>query len=553
MNKTIIININGVVFHIEEDAYEILKNYMTEVKRHFYNSADSLEITTDIENRIAEMFTQLLTEGNRQVITDADVNQVIAQMGSVNDFEFSEEEQPAAGQPVFGAPISAKRKLFRDPDDHILGGVCAGLASYFDIDTVWVRLAFVLTIFAGGAGLLAYIVLWVVVPKALSRADRMSMRGQPLDLQGFKRNFEEEMGAVKGHLATLQDEARPLYHKTRSFAGAAAQHTGEFLGGAGRMIAKVIAVCIAVACCFGIASVLIGIVAFVGYGVTSFGPGGFENIFPMSVIDYQHNILFFVAAFLAIAIPLFAIMFIALSAAFNRARFTRQVGSTLLIFWLAAIGVVTYYGARIASEFKESASFTQTVAIKADSTNTYYLKLNEVKYLSAQDSARLNIRERFGDRVIINDDNDNYNGFGHDIDLYIERSDVAQPVLEETYSARGNTYPDALMNARNTTYLFTQQNQTLQFGNRLQVAENKLWRNQAISMRLLVPLNSKVVIDQSLSPYIRNLDYYQCRDFSKDENARSAAFKMTNEGLKCLADTAKAETLKADTTDTENQ
>jgi phage shock protein PspC (stress-responsive transcriptional regulator) len=547
MNKTIIININGVVFHIEEDAYEILRNYMTEVKRHFYNSADSLEITTDIENRIAEMFTQLLTAGNRQVITDADVNQVIAQMGSVNDFEFSDE--PAAEQPAYSAAASGKRKLFRDADDHIMGGVCAGLASYFDIETVWVRLAFVLTIFAGGAGLLAYIVLWVVVPKALTRADRMSMRGQPLDLQGFKRNFEEEMGTVKGHLATLQDEARPLYHKTRSFAGAAAQHTGDFLGGAGRMIAKVIAVCIAVACCFGIASVLIGIIAFVGYGVTSFGPGGFENVFPVSVIDYQHNVLFFAAAFLAIAIPLFAIMFIALSAAFNRARFTRQVGSTLLIFWLAAVGVVTYYGARIASEFKQSASFTQTVNVKPDSTNTYYLKLNEIKYLSAQDSARLNIRERFNGKVIINEDNDeNHNGFGHDIDIYIERSDVLQPVLEETFSARGNTYADALMNARNTTYLFSQQNQTLQFGNRLQVAENSMWRNQAISMRLRVPLNSKVVVDRSLAPYIRNLDYYECQDLDKNESSRSAAFKMTNEGLKCLADT-----LKADTADTENQ
>src|SRR3954462_800343 len=93
MNKTIIININGFIFHIEEDAYEILKNYMTDVKRHFLNSADSLEITTDIENRIAEMFTELLAQQHKQVIVEHDVKSIIDQMGTVADFELAENEE----------------------------------------------------------------------------------------------------------------------------------------------------------------------------------------------------------------------------------------------------------------------------------------------------------------------------------------------------------------------------------------------------------------------------------------------------------------------------
>src|ERR1700712_3811935 len=93
MNKTIIININGTVFHIEEDAYEILKSYMTDVKRHFLNSADSHEITTDIENRIAEMFSEILTAENKQVIIEQDVQKVVEQMGTVQDFENAEEEE----------------------------------------------------------------------------------------------------------------------------------------------------------------------------------------------------------------------------------------------------------------------------------------------------------------------------------------------------------------------------------------------------------------------------------------------------------------------------
>src|SRR6266403_1178033 len=111
MNKTIIININGIVFHIEEDAYEILKNYMTDVKRHFMNSADSLEITTDIENRIAEMFSELLEKENKQVIVEQDVNQVVEQMGSVAEFESAESENNDHSAPY--ASNTEGRRLFR--------------------------------------------------------------------------------------------------------------------------------------------------------------------------------------------------------------------------------------------------------------------------------------------------------------------------------------------------------------------------------------------------------------------------------------------------------
>jgi hypothetical protein len=132
MNKTIIININGIVFHIEEDAYDVLKVYMTDVKRHFSTSADSLEITTDIENRIAEMFNEILASQSKQVIVEQDVKLVVEQMGTVEDFEFAEDDTKTAGPANF-AYNTERRRLFRDPDDHLVSGVCAGIANYFDI------------------------------------------------------------------------------------------------------------------------------------------------------------------------------------------------------------------------------------------------------------------------------------------------------------------------------------------------------------------------------------------------------------------------------------
>src|ERR1700761_6882527 len=259
MNKTIIININGIVFHIEEDAYEVLKNYMTNVKRHFMNSADSLEITTDIENRIAEMFNEVLLKEGKQVIVDTDVNSVIEQMGRVEDFEEFADDNAAGNTFNYN---TGERRLFRDPDDRIISGVCSGIANYFNIQPVWIRLAFALTFFFFGSGLLLYIILWIVIPQAVSRADRMAMRGQRPDLQGFKSNLQEEMYAMRNHFSNLQQEARPFVYKARDFAG----HLGQFFNGAGTILIKIIGFMFLLAF-FGMAiSLVVMLVAFVGFG-----------------------------------------------------------------------------------------------------------------------------------------------------------------------------------------------------------------------------------------------------------------------------------------------
>ncbi|MDF2430686.1 MAG: hypothetical protein JWP44_317 [Mucilaginibacter sp.] len=306
MNKTIIININGIVFHIEEDAYEILKNYMTDVKRHFSTSADSLEITTDIENRIAEMFSEILAKENRQVIVEQDVKWVIEQMGTVADFENADEDAKADSNP-FAYNRTEGRRLFRDPDDHLVAGVCAGVANYFDIDAVWVRLVFAISFAIAGSGFILYIILWIVVPKAVTRADRMAMRGEKQNLQGFKKNFEEELSAVRGHLSNFGEEARPLVYKARDFAGDLLHHIGRFLAGTGRVLVKLIGVFILL-CCFSLTIFLmVAFVALIGFG--SFPP--FHGL-PYDLLRHNHADFIFISAFLVAFIPLLSIIMLTL-------------------------------------------------------------------------------------------------------------------------------------------------------------------------------------------------------------------------------------------------
>ena len=194
MKKTISINISGIVFHIEEDGYEKLKNYLASIQRYFSTFEDSVEIIADIEGRIAELFLAKLDVA-QQVITPGDVDKLIATMGSVADFEAIEEEDfganayrttknagrgygstTATAEPTTAtATTDVPRKLYRDERRKLLGGVAAGMAHYFRADPLWIRLLFLAVFFglfiippASGFVFLAYLTLWVVLPGSVS-------------------------------------------------------------------------------------------------------------------------------------------------------------------------------------------------------------------------------------------------------------------------------------------------------------------------------------------------------------------------------------------------
>jgi phage shock protein PspC (stress-responsive transcriptional regulator) len=531
MNKTIIININGIVFHIEEDAYEILKNYMTDVKRHFMNSADSHEITTDIENRIAEMFSDILANEDRQVIVEQDVRSVVEQMGTVQDFENAENNEEGPTQGTYTYDNSGARTLFRDPDDHLLGGVCAGLANYFGIQTIWLRLIFALSVAFFGTGIFLYIILWIVIPKAVSRADRMAMKGEKLNLQGFKNSLEEELSGVRDHLNNLHAEAKPLVYKFRDFVSEFIYHLGVFFKNAGHILIKVIGGAILLACLGG----SIALVVFLA--TLTIWSGSHSHIFPFEILSYEYANRLYVAGFFIAFIPLLFIFLLTLKAIFNTRGIDKNVGSVIFVAWLFAVGVVVYCGTKIASNFRDSASFNQTVNLTRTSNNTYYIKLNDVKYFTHDDSIRLDIKSNFKGMVITNDNT--YENFRqNNMSLHIEKSDVPQPVLIETYKAKGREYEDALLNARRTKYIFSQADTVLTFDRYLQRQDGAPWRDQEIELTLKVPVNAVVVIDNSMNDFMRDgIDLYQCRDVNKKPDAPNAPFIMTANGLICKVDT----------------
>lgn len=208
MKKTLTVNISGVVFHIDEDAYIVLSRYLERITKHFRGEEGGDEIISGIENRIAEMFREK-QKGQLQVVSIEDVKEVIAQLGE--PAQMSEGEEGHGGnrknkdRDMDDEPAS--KQLFRDPDNKYIGGVCAGLGAYFHIDPTWVRLVFVLFLFLYASSILVYIILWIVIPRARTTADRLSMRGEKINLSSIEKSIREDLQDIKKNLEDLSKKA----------------------------------------------------------------------------------------------------------------------------------------------------------------------------------------------------------------------------------------------------------------------------------------------------------------------------------------------------------
>lgn len=515
MNKTIIININGIVFHIEEDAYEVLRTYMTEVKRHFAYSADSEEIVTDIENRLAEMFTERLHSENKQVIILQDVQEVTQQMGKVADFEREDEsgEAPLAAEGSY----KVEKKLLRDMDDRVIAGVCAGVGHYFDIEPRWIRLIMLLLVFFGGSGLMLYLILWIVMPRAITRAEKMAMKGEPINIQNFKKNFDEELEGLRHGIHRASNEAGPVIDRI-----------GSVIGRLLKIIVKAIGAFIIFIGAMVLLALVIGLLAFLGvWQTTEF------NHFPFNIINPEYKSVLSFSTFVIVFIPLVALILFAIRVLFNRNVVSRTGSFAMLIIWLTGVGLTAYYGSRVAGQFTDEATFSQVTDIKPDSV--YYLKLNPVKYLTKEDSLQYDIdRNNFKSKIIINDSESDFD-MPRNVRLRIELSEGDKPLLNQEFSAKGPDFETALKSAQLTGYQFLQKDSLLQFDWNTRLHKNQLWRNQRVELTLRVPKNTRLMIDGNLNRYIEDYNLRDCQP----ENASDKTLTewiMTEDGLKCKND-----------------
>lgn len=197
MKKTFTINISGKLFHIEEDAFEKLHNYLEGLNLYFENQPGGYEILQDIEARCAELFQEKINE-MQEAVTNEWVEEVIARMGQPEDFMDSAQTQSNGNTTAEMKGEKIRKRMYRDPENRVLGGVCYGMGTYFNIDPVILRIMFVALVFLGaGISIIVYLVLWVVLPKATTTAQRLEMKGEEPTIFNIQKTIQEEVKDVK--------------------------------------------------------------------------------------------------------------------------------------------------------------------------------------------------------------------------------------------------------------------------------------------------------------------------------------------------------------------
>lgn len=193
MKITVSINLGGYSFNIDEDAYAELKRYLKNLELHFAGEESSAEILSDIEARMAELFRTKLT-AYKQVINIEDVSQVIKVLGAPEDI--SDNEGPTPHE-KFSSP--GYHRMYRDTDHRVIGGVCSGMAAYWNLEIWLVRLIFFI-LAVMGVGILIYLILYIVLPEAKTTAEKIEMKGNPVNIHNIKDSVKKEFETVRKNM-----------------------------------------------------------------------------------------------------------------------------------------------------------------------------------------------------------------------------------------------------------------------------------------------------------------------------------------------------------------
>jgi phage shock protein PspC (stress-responsive transcriptional regulator) len=194
MKITVSINLGGYFFNIDEDAYAELKMYLRNLELHFAGEESASEILSDIETRMAELFRAKITS-YKQVINIEDVRQAISVMGTPEDISDSEGSDSRAR---FSSP--GYHRIYRDPDNRVIGGVCSGMGAYWNIDPVIMRIIFIALILAGGIGVVVYLILYIVLPEAKTTAQKIEMKGESVNIHNIKEAVKKEFDSVRKNM-----------------------------------------------------------------------------------------------------------------------------------------------------------------------------------------------------------------------------------------------------------------------------------------------------------------------------------------------------------------
>ena len=540
MNKTVNINLAGLFFHIDENAYAKLQRYLDAIKRSFTDAQGREEIIQDIEARIAELFSERV-KNERQVIGISEVEEVINIMGQPEDYRIDEElfeDEPA--QKTYSSTTSSSKKLYRDTDTSWIGGVCTGLGHYLQIDAVWLRIALVLlTIFSWGGFILIYIAFWIFVPEARTTAEKLEMRGKPVNIDNIQRKVKEGFDTVADSVKNVD------YVKYGNKARKGANSVADTLGKIIMFILKVFVKFI------GILLVITGGSTLIGLFVGLFSAGTLDFV-DGSIADYVEMVntsgaplwLISLLTFVAIGIPFFMLFYLGLRILVTTLKRIPVVAKlTMLGVWFIAVMVLAVLGVRqgMATAVEGEALISETLPIRAgDTLSVKMITQNQYgAYKYHNDNWKIRT-DAAGNKVLYN----------RDVNLSVQKSDSPEAKLIIKKTSQGSSYDAAQVRASNIVYNFEMDGNTLLLDNYFVSSIENKYRSQEVDLILAIPEGTILLTDKNINSYHRNrysdvLDHKFVGYYSLMENSELVCLNCPEEVIEELEE---AEGWKADET-----
>lgn len=519
MNKTVNINLGGIFFHIDEDAYQKLTRYFDAIKRSLSNSNGQEEIMNDIEIRISELLTERLGS-DKQVVSSKNVDEVISIMGQPEDYRLDDEAETNGTTSSF---TKTAKKLYRDKEKALVGGVLSGLGHYFGIDKVWLRILFLVLVFFYGTGILVYIVLWIVMPEAVTTSEKLEMTGEPVNISNIEKKVREEFENISGKIKGADYDA--LGRNAKTGAERAVSNLGTIIVSIFKVFAKVIGAFLVVIA----ASMLAGLViSLFTLGSTSFlHMPWLETI---ETMNYSGLPLWciLILFFFAIGIPFFFLFILGLKLLItNMKSLGNIVKYTLLAIWLITVGLLIAFGIQQAAEIGSEGKTVEKKEINITNKDTLFVKFrysdfyaknfdyNE-EFIFSQDSA--------GKSVI----------YSNNVELHFMNTDEANPYIQIEKTGHGKSLDDAKKRADNIIYHYSINGNHLVLDNFLLTDIKNKYRKQQVKIFLYLPTGMILAPDSSVDRYTstRYSNLY-LNGYNENEDP-TPIYMVKKDQLKCL-------------------
>ena len=505
MNKTVNINLANTLFHIDDDAYNKLRRYLESIKRSFAGTPGSDEIIADIEARIAELFLEKM-ENERQVITHKQVDEVINVMGQPEDYMVDEDIFEDEPKKTYERTTTARsKKLYRDIDEKYIGGVCAGLEHYLGFDALWIRLIFLLLGVFTGFGLIAYILLWILVPEAATTSQKLDMRGEPINISNIERKVKEGFGDVADKVKNVDYEK--VGNKVKSGSKTFFDTLGDIIMFLFKIFGKFI----------GIMLIIIGASTLIGLFVALFTVGMFNAVnFPgvdfYEIVNTTGAPVWAVSLllFFAIGIPFFFILYLGLKILVNNLKSIGNIAKfSLLGLWLLSIGALFALGVRQAAEFANVGSVHEDYEVVMENpADTLFISMKDTGYPYGMDDVH------FGRMTFTYDKDDNRILISDEVDIRIRQSDNEQVKINVRKDSQGSSVRAARDRAKNINYNYEVKENQILLDEHLTTDVSNKARNQEVTVTIYVPEGKILILKESTHGHIgrgieNDKDYYR--------------------------------------------